>query len=87
MFVFYGVKPREEIEIFKNKYKYKYNFYCYYEENRKSYLRYGIIDPEFQTMGFSSKAKTIGFYIDKDIYVKSKGMECIDFEDFIRFIK
>lgn len=84
MFVFYGTKSRKEIEIFKN--KYKYNFYCY-EENRKFYFRYGIIDPELQTMGFSSKIKTMGFSIDKDIYVKPKGMECIDFEDFIRFIK
>lgn len=83
MFVFYGTKSREEIEIFKN--KYKYNFYCY--ENREFYLRYGIVDPEFQIIGFSSKEKTIGYSIDKDMYVKSKGMECIDFEDFIRFIK
>lgn len=82
MFVFYGVKSRKDAEIFKN----KYNFYCYYE-NRKFYLRYGIINPELQTIGFSLKAQIRGYSRDKDIYVKSKGMECIDFEDFIRFIK
>lgn len=83
MFVFYGVKSRKEVEIFKN----KYNFYCYYEENRELYLRYGLINPELQTMGFALKVQTRGFSIDKDVYVKSKGIECIDFEDFIRFIK
>lgn len=79
MFVFYGTKSRKEIEILK--------YDIIYREGKKFYLRYGIIDPEFQTIGFSSKAKTVGFSIDKDMYVKSKGMECIDFEDFIRFIK
>ena len=49
-----------------------------YIEGKKFYLRYGIIDSELQPAGFS---------LDKDIYVKSKGMECIDFEYFIRFIK
>lgn len=82
MFVFYGTKSRKEVEFFKN----KYNFYCYYE-NRKFYLRYGIINPELQTIGFSLKAQIRGYSRDKDMYVKSKGMECIDFEDFIRFIK
>lgn len=83
MFVFYGVKSRKEVEIFKN----KYNFYCYYEENRELYLRYGLINPELQTMGFALKVRTKGYSLDKDMYVKSKGIECIDFEDFIRFIK
>lgn len=83
MFVFYGVKSRKEVEIFKN----KYNFYCYYEENIELYLRYGIIDPELQTIGFSLKVETRGHALGKNMYVKLKGMECIDFEDFIRFIK
>lgn len=83
MFVFYGVKSKKEAEIFKN----KYNFYCYYEENRELYLRYGIIPPEVRITGLSLKVQTTGFSIYKNIYVKSKGMECIDFEDFIRFIK
>lgn len=75
MFVFYGTKSRKEVEILK--------YDIIYREGKKFYLRYGIITPEVRT----SKAKTIGFYINKDMYVKSKGMECIDFEDFIRFIK
>ncbi|MCI7442285.1 MAG: hypothetical protein MSA89_04245 [Clostridium sp.] len=75
MFVFYGTKSRKEVEILK--------YDIIYREGKKFYLRYGIIAPEVRT----SKAKTIGFYINKDMYVKSKGMECIDFEDFIRFIK
>lgn len=83
MFVFYGTKSRKEVEFFKN----KYNFYCYYEENREFYLRYGIINPELQTIGFSLKVQTRGCSLDKNMYVKLKGMECIDFEDFIRFIK
>lgn len=60
-------------------------FVFYGTKSRKEVeiLKYGIITPEVRT----SKAKTIGFYINKNIYVKSKGMECIDFEDFIRFIK
>lgn len=70
MFVFYGTKSKKEIEILK--------YDIIYREGKKFYFRYGIIDPEVQTIGFS---------IDKNIYVKSKGMECIDFEDFIRFIK
>lgn len=79
MFVFYGTKSRKEIEILE--------YDIIYREGKKFYLRYGIINPELQTTGFSLKVKTTGFSIDKDIYVKSKGMECIDFEDFIRFIK
>ena len=78
MFVFYGTKSRKEIEILK--------YDIIYREGTKFYLRYGIIDPEVQTRIFS-KSKTTGFSLDKNIYVKSKGMECIDFEDFIRFIK
>ena len=79
MFVFYGTKSRKEIEIFK--------YDIIYREGEKFYFRYGIIDPEVQNIGFYLKERTIGFSIDKNIYVKSKGMECIDFEDFIRFIK
>ena len=79
MFVFYGTKSRKEIEIFK--------YDIIYREGTKFYFRYGIIDPEVQNIGFYLKERTIGFSIDKNIYVKSKGMECIDFEDFIRFIK
>ena len=79
MFVFYGTKSRKEIEILK--------YDIIYRENEKFYFRYGIIDPEVQNIGFYLKERTIGFSIDKNIYVKSKGMECIDFEDFIRFIK
>lgn len=70
MFVFYRVKSRKEVEIFK--------YDIFYREDKNFYLRYGKITPEVQTTGFS---------INKNIYVKSKGMECIDFEDFIRFIK
>lgn len=79
MFVFYGTKSRKEIEILK--------YDITYREGIKFYLRYGIIAPEVQIKGVSLKARTTGFFIDKNIYVKSKGMECIDFEDFIRFIK
>lgn len=79
MFVFYGTKSRKEAEILK--------YDIIYREGKKFYFRYGIIDPELQIMGFSLKAKTKGFSIDKNIYVKSKGVECIDFEDFIKFIK
>ena len=79
MFVFYGTKSRKEIEILK--------YDIIYRENEKFYFRYGIIDPEVQNIGFYLKERTTGFSIDKNIYVKSKGMECIDFEDFIRFIK
>lgn len=79
MFVFYGTKSRKEIEIFK--------YDIIYREGIKVYLRYGIIDPEVQIKGVSLKVRTTGFSIDKNMYVKSKGMECIDFEDFIRFIK
>lgn len=79
MFVFYGTKSRKEIEILK--------YDVIYREDIKFYLRYGIIAPEVQIKGVSLKARTTGFSIDKNIYVKSKGMECIDFEDFIRFIK
>ena len=79
MFVFYGTKSRKEIEILK--------YDIIYREGEKFYFRYGIIDPEVQTKGLYLKERTIGFSIDKNIYVKSKGMECIDFEDFIRFIK
>lgn len=79
MFVFYGTKSRKEIEILK--------YDIIYREGIKFYLRYGIIDPEVQIKGVSLKVRTTGFSIDKNIYVKSKGMECIDFEDFIRFIK
>lgn len=79
MFVFYGTKSRKEIEILK--------YGIIYREGIKFYLRYGIIAPEVQTKGFSLKERTTGSSIDKNIYVKSKGMECIDFEDFIRFIK
>ncbi|MCI7205635.1 MAG: hypothetical protein MSA15_06515 [Clostridium sp.] len=50
-------------------------------------MRYGIINPELQTKALSLKVQTKGYSLDKNIYVKSKGMECIDFEDFIRFIK
>lgn len=83
MFVFYGVKSKKEAEFFKN----KYNFY-YYEENRELYLRYGMLNPELQNYWiYSAKVRTTGYSLDKNIYVKSKGMECIDFEDFIRFIK
>lgn len=79
MFVFYGTKSRKEIEILK--------YDIIYREDKKFYLRYGIIAPEVQTKGLSLKERTTGSSIDKNIYVKSKGMECIDFEDFIRFIK
>ena len=79
MFVFYGTKSRKEIEILK--------YDIIYREGVKVYLRYGIIAPEVQTKGFSLNERTTGFSIDKNMYVKSKGMECIDFEDFIRFIK
>lgn len=79
MFVFYGTKSRKEIEILK--------YDIIYREGIKLYLRYGIIDPEVQIKGVSLKVRTTGFSIDKNMYVKSKGMECIDFEDFIRFIK
>ena len=79
MFVFYGTKSRKEIEILK--------YDIIYREDEKFYFRYGIIDPEVQNIGFYLKERTTGFSIDKNIYVKSKGMECIDFEDFIRFIK
>ena len=79
MFVFYGTKSRKEIEILK--------YDVIYRESIKFYLRYGIIAPEVQIKGVSLKVRTTGFSIDKNIYVKSKGMECIDFEDFIRFIK
>lgn len=79
MFVFYGTKSRKEIEILK--------YDIIYREGTKFYLRYGIIDPEVQNIGFYLKERTTGFSTDKNIYVKSKGMECIDFEDFIRFIK
>ena len=79
MFVFYGTKSRKEIEILK--------YDVIYREGTKFYFRYGIIDPEVQIKGLSLKVRTTGFSIDKNIYVKSKGMECIDFEDFIRFIK
>lgn len=79
MFVFYGTKSRKEIEILK--------YDVIYREGIKLYLRYGIIDPEVQIKGVSLKVRTTGFSIDKNMYVKSKGMECIDFEDFIRFIK
>ena len=79
MFVFYGTKSRKEIEILK--------YDIIYREGIKVYLRYGIIDPEVQIKGVSLKVRTTGFSIDKNMYVKSKGMECIDFEDFIRFIK
>ena len=79
MFVFYGTKSRKEIEILK--------YDIIYREGTKFYFRYGIIDPEVQIKGLSLKVRTTGFSIDKNIYVKSKGMECIDFEDFIRFIK
>ena len=78
MFVFYGTKSRKEVEILK--------YDIIYREGTKFYLRYGIIDPELQTRIFF-KSKATGFSLDKNIYVKSKGMECIDFEDFIRFIK
>lgn len=78
MFVFYETKSRKEVEILK--------YDIIYREGKKFYFRYGIIDPELLTM-ISLKVKTKGFSIDKNIYVKSKGMECIDFEDFIRFIK
>lgn len=79
MFVFYGTKSRKEIEILK--------YDIIYREGTKFYFRYGIIDPEVQIKGVSLKVRTTGFSIDKNMYVKSKGMECIDFEDFIRFIK
>ena len=79
MFVFYGTKSRKEIEILK--------YDIIYREGIKFYLRYGIIDPEVRPTGFYLKVRTTGSSIDKNIYVKSKGMECIDFEDFIRFIK
>lgn len=79
MFVFYGTKSRKEVEILK--------YDVIYREGIKFYLRYGIIDPEVQIKGVSLKVRTTGFSIDKNMYVKSKGMECIDFEDFIRFIK
>lgn len=79
MFVFYGTKSRKEIEILK--------YDIIYREDTKFYFRYGIIDPEVQNIGLYLKERTTGFFIDKNIYVKSKGMECIDFEDFIRFIK
>ena len=79
MFVFYGTKSRKEIEILK--------YDIIYREDTKFYFRYGIIDPEVQNIGLYLKERTTGFSIDKNIYVKSKGMECIDFEDFIRFIK
>lgn len=79
MFVFYGTKSRKEVEILK--------YDIIYREGKKFYFRYGIIAPEVQTTGFSLKVRTTGFSLYKDIYVKSKGMECIDFEDFIRFIK
>lgn len=79
MFVFYGTKSRKEIEILK--------YDIIYREGIKLYLRYGIIDPEVQIKGVSLKVRTTGSSIDKNMYVKSKGMECIDFEDFIRFIK
>lgn len=79
MFVFYGTKSRKEIEILK--------YDIIYREGTKFYFRYGIIDPEVQIKGLSLKVRTTGFSIDKNNYVKSKGMECIDFEDFIRFIK
>lgn len=75
MFVFYGTKSSKEIEILK--------YDIIYREGKKFYLRYGIIAPEVRT----TKVQTTGFSLYKDIYVKSKGMECIDFEDFIRFIK
>lgn len=55
---------------------FKYNIF--YREDKKFYLRYGKITPEVRTTGLS---------LNKNIYIKSKGMECIDFEDFIRFIK
>ena len=79
MFVFYGTKSRKEIEILK--------YDIIYREDTKFYFRYGIIDPEVQNIGLYLKERTTGFSTDKNIYVKSKGMECIDFEDFIRFIK
>ena len=79
MFVFYGTKSRKEIEILK--------YDIIYREDTKFYFRYGIIDPEVQKYRIYLKERTTGFSIDKNIYVKSKGMECIDFEDFIRFIK
>lgn len=79
MFVFYGTKSRKEIEILK--------YDVIYRKGIKFYLRYGVIAPEVQIKGVSLKVRTTGFSIDKNIYVKSKGMECIDFEDFIRFIK
>lgn len=75
MFVFYGVKSRKEAEIFKN----KYTFYLYYNENSKIYLRYG--------MTIRGTLRIKGFSKNKNIYIEQKGMECIDFEDFIRFIK
>ena len=79
MFVFYGTKSRQEIEILK--------YDIIYREGTKFYLRYGIIAPEVQTKGFSLKERTTGSSIDKNIYVKSKGMECSDCEDCIRFIE
>ena len=79
MFVFYGTKSRKEIETLK--------YDVIYREGIKFYLRYGVIAPEVQIKGVSLKVRTTGFSTDKNIYVKSKGMECIDFEDFIRFIK
>lgn len=75
MFVFYGVKSRKEAEILKN----KYNFYFYYEENSKTYLRYSMVIRE--------TLRIKGFSKNKNIYIEQKGMECIDFEDFIGFIK
>lgn len=75
MFVFYGVKSRKEAEIFRN----KYNFCLYYEDMPKIYLRYG--------MATGGMIRIKGFSKNKNLYIGQKGMECIDFEDFIKFIK
>lgn len=75
MFVFYGVKSRKEAEILKN----KYNFYFYYEEDSKTYLRYGMVA--------CGTLRIKGFSKNKNIYIEQNGTECTDFEDFIRFIK
>lgn len=75
MFVFYGIKSKKELEIFKN----KYNYCLYYRENIEFYLRYGIATPK--------QHKVKGYTTNKYIYTRSKGMQCIDFEDFIKFIK
>ena len=56
-----------------------YNYYIYYIGNEKIYLRYGRAVPETDIRGFAMD--------NKKLYVGLRGMECIDFEDFIKFMK